>query len=948
MLCAFLLDYNNQKLPSNLQQRVQWGEWSLSSGAQLWGRLYSFFARLADGIPVEKKEDARPMQFSTNCITFEKLNDIEAYINGFNAACGQFEENGGVVWTKADELYHYARGVEAFFTGRITVWDEEAFNPTQEIVSLNLVDVHCLDQLCEGENKFRKLTGEVRNGGLRITRCKHSAKERDEVIRRYVAHHIFKLNPTSVPTPLDSSRKRQKKEADPVSEGMQSTTTNQSVLDPFDTNAPRTSAEQNGYKYSMSPNSERRDEIALQNLFKNKDDFVASMLISPQTEETEEEANETTEERNTRVGKRGDGVYIVVDTRSTKDMSSPDAKAKVNQALEAMDMPFKDDEGMKYAFGNRANPSSLWNACQTVISQTATSITAAALDDALTKETSSFTRWTERNNRALVPVSEGGRSNVAYKWNETIDNKTVRDINLFIETHVPPVKYVTAIQTSRPSRKRQGGPNTVLHVRQPMVIRAPKLNNGSTLKNAIETINQYLVASKHDVGVRVSTAILFSMDRLFDKDAWNELGERGQVSAFRNMHDESHKYGVIMIVEQMKLETNSFLDTPDMHTSMQPNISVDGITRNPSRSDDGFDAKHHAMRALWTLLARMSSIGMVFLDFHLGNVMFNIENGKYIAKVVDIDPNLGGLLSHDDLGTKEGTSVLQGWKPLFVLNALTVAFALAGDDGRIRLFTKWASADKAGEINIGHFNHFKRICKEVYDVLDPKLYARMSIPEKLLCTQWNGGYKGTGLGNASRGALDAEIYDYVDEGEKNTIDRLHARSVSFYSASDNTLERLTAAIRETLHQRAVKEPRVFFKNAWEVRQTCIHKLADGSEWAGKEGQSFSARDIEKLISQNTHSHVGQQLAIYDNYIRNKLENVLGPMMRYSGAIHKEGQQLISFLGDYVFKPRCKHDRAFADSSITAPIVNFMADKTTSNLKILDLVEFYDASIAMED
>ena len=646
-----------------------------------------------------------------------------------------------------------------------------------------------------------------------------------------------------------------------------------------------------------------------------------------------------------------------------------------------------------------------------------------------------FSFWRRlRSTRGIVPVA-AGTSNFAYEWNNRFApatpgaGKRIEEARAFFETHIPPLELNASAarvqkRSSQPRRPKPPPPpprrrhrrrshrppqpppqreslasamNSILGTgapvadarssstgatapRKDMLLRAPKsVSAGSTLEAAIDAVHQYTVASKHDVGVRVSAAIIFDINRLQDKTVW--IDERTKFAALLPQSvpqsvkdvangvetrarptDDDTRFGVILVVERMEMESNDFLKTEAR--TFQPRAVVDGLVAAGSAAgaEEVLDDAYLAMAATWKLLATMSSIGFVYFDFHMGNVMFKRRGRGFVAKLVDLEPKFGRLLTYQEL---HGRDYDRSWKALLVLNALTLAMALAGDASRTRLFTTWVSADKLSEmtklsgaaLDIGHFNRFQKMSTEVSEAIQaiqassPDDDEAMSLPEQLLSVKWMGGYRGTGLGNAKAGAIDYDIFETATAEDKEVLKRLNALTVDSYDVNnDSTRIRMEAALRETLHHRSVTGPRLHLLTTWSQRQAAISSLLAGKPSGAlfpRTDPEMTLMEVNQLISTSTSRASGRALASTDNFLRNEFDFVIGPIMRYAGALNLssdgDGLAIIDFLSGYVFERRCKRTAAFADQSIVrAPLHPHHADYAAKQgTRVAEIVEFDD-------
>jgi len=188
------------------------------------------------------------------------------------------------------------------------------------------------------------------------------------------------------------------------------------------------------------------------------------------------------------------------------------------------------------------------------------------------------------------------------------------------------------------------------------------------------------------------------------------------------------KYGVLFIVELMPTEVGK-----------DPIVGTDGTTpfgaMKALEEDPGFRYENKLTRQLqsiWRLLVRMSAVGIMQLDAHLGNVLLN-EAGD--ARVIDFDERMSTVLSPDELGGN--------WMSLFVLNTLMMSAVLSNDPSRVGLVSHLlrtrqrevdmqAAAERtAATVATGRYLHFRDLVERVR-----KRVGDGSIPSTLLKTTW--------------------------------------------------------------------------------------------------------------------------------------------------------------------------------------------------------------------
>jgi hypothetical protein len=164
------------------------------------------------------------------------------------------------------------------------------------------------------------------------------------------------------------------------------------------------------------------------------------------------------------------------------------------------------------------------------------------------------------------------------------------------------------------------------------------------------------------------------------------------------------------------------------------------------------------MDALWMLLARMSAVGILNTDSHLGNYMltsYGEKDGSYYCKVIDFDPSLTTVFSAKDLEETNpaNPSKKEGWKPVYVLNGLLVMFTLGQDPGRAQLYELFKNAGRlrenasvtiANRLETFRMAQFTDLVNETTQAIKNTPANTQSVPQKLLDMSWGGGYSGDG------------------------------------------------------------------------------------------------------------------------------------------------------------------------------------------------------------
>ena len=1005
LLSSFLAHQPNRQLFSGKDERIVWGQHDMSNNALVFGRLFSFIARIGDGIPVSSNTVALT-QFSTSCVTFDSLADNEVYTIGLNAALVN-------KWSIRDEIYHFARGVEALLTGIVAVWDDLPLVRMAEAASFYVSDIGDASSLSDIESAlFQDVSGKMQIDGIRITRSS-STDNMNKILSIYVGFHLHTLTwtrraqqppPKRARTELGSSSSSMlaadyefgpleagdvKRTTDEVTENelFEQRSSARDTSSVFATNAPEEDV------YASSALS-KDDSTAYEN---ERLLMAASVTPAAGTDvvstfmsllEQRGPVDQTKEQRAIMVATSGKAVHVVIDTRSPASVAADSAdRTNLDHRLGEMDAPFADSNKVIYANGNQGVPSELWKHSQLLIDEAAIFSTAAKIDTRFDKalppeqqihkigvESSRYSFWKRSISlRGIKPIA-GGSHNIVYKWNESFNpgdtafKNRVSSTRNYFETHVPPSSVQTKVIGKKgPSRRKN--PAQPSQPSQPqsnvdMLIRIPKsVNDGSSFEEAIDTVHQYLVASKHNVGVKVAAVVIFDINRLYNERIWDDekrkfldVVPRDVVGVANSLTQQSltqeqkdaidrKKYGVIFVVEKLEIGPNDLNRMPVMQSMLNPRSFVDG-KGTPTDNVNGIDEVHLAMFAVWKMLAAMSSIGLLYFDFHFGNVMFKKDFGGsgYTAKLIDIDPRWGRFLSYDEL---HGTN--RTWKPLLVLNSLTFAFSLSNDLPRIGLLTKWMSADvdpgglklSGSAIDIGHWNKFQKICTEVSKSIDESEEEDLSVPEQLLSVVWNGGYRGTGVDAVRAAMTDEAVKGKLNEVQWAKIETLNAKMTGSYDfKTASTLSRMEAAMREPPYHRAFYEPQKRLLERWETRQTEVSKLINDITTTDKYLQFENVAALIAIEFKKTHTGA---LSSSDHYIRNVFDQANGPILRYTGNIPDQDVKMLDFLKGYVFKQRFRLNPAFVDENFYKNVLNPRHGDYKLNLKQrrADLLLFYD-------
>jgi len=170
-----------------------------------------------------------------------------------------------------------------------------------------------------------------------------------------------------------------------------------------------------------------------------------------------------------------------------------------------------------------------------------------------------------------------------------------------------------------------------------------------------------------------------------------------------------------------------------------------------------FERTKSYLDATWKLLSKMSSIGLLNTDAHLGNYMiteYDTSHTKH-AKIIDFDSSYTTVFRKEDFEGDDNSTNSEGWKPLYVLNVLVVLYTLSQDMTRSLLFGLLKNATRVDASNsyidgttfvleTERQVQFRGIVMETIRALEKTPRNKMSVPQKLLAATWRGGYKGMG------------------------------------------------------------------------------------------------------------------------------------------------------------------------------------------------------------
>ena len=307
-----------------------------------------------------------------------------------------------------------------------------------------------------------------------------------------------------------------------------------------------------------------------------------------------------------------------------------------------------------------------------------------------------------------------------------------------------------------------------------MVFRFPQdSERADTMKDALETIMQYTYASSQLVGAKVGAIYVFSPDRL------GGTPTRGK------------EWSVMIVMERMDVNIirNEKLGKLKRENEVAYNSYVESESAYLSR--------------LWVLIARMSAAGIAFMDSHGDNIMaVPSKYGGFAPRLVDFDNRWGCVLSRADLvptvlerpENEEALRTHPGWRPLYILNILFIAFQLRIDDTRARVFDKWMSIatsvsnndSKASSVQalvnqrgksktVDRETHIRiLIANELEYLKSNTIREHFNVAHRVLDTKWKGGFWG-GVDLVLRPGVDDDLkhnaalaYQKVDDDFMNT------------------------------------------------------------------------------------------------------------------------------------------------------------------------------------
>jgi len=226
-------------------------------------------------------------------------------------------------------------------------------------------------------------------------------------------------------------------------------------------------------------------------------------------------------------------------------------------------------------------------------------------------------------------------------------------------------------------------------------------------------------------------------------------------------------WGVMFVNELMRYEFGAEGYTPEKSVmkkveSVYSGSSVDVDRNGIDTAKEQFKTVASHLDSMWNLLAKMSAVGILNVDAHLGNYMitdYGTTKGttKMFAKAIDFDPSYTTVFTTKELiGDDAANPNPEGWKPLYVLNVLMVLYTLSQDISREKLYSLLKNANRIDAndtvfrdgslyaLKSGREDQFKGIVAETIRALESTPYVKMSVPQKLLAASWLGGFKGMG------------------------------------------------------------------------------------------------------------------------------------------------------------------------------------------------------------
>ena len=410
-------------------------------------------------------------------------------------------------------------------------------------------------------------------------------------------------------------------------------------------------------------------------------------------------------------------------------------------------------------------------------------------------------------------------------------------------------------------------------------------------------------------------------------------------------------WGLMFVVERMTIEFGKDGYAPEgsilalTYAKAKDTNGLNGISVAKSQ----FDGVEKQLDEVWKLLARMSSVGILNCDAHLGNYMLSAYvRESYKAKIIDFDPRLTFLLSRNDL---KGD-----WKPLYVLNTLLVLFTLAGDPSRIRLYDIFKNAQRPektaifapGQVHaVGslRLSQFQDVVVDVAAELARTRPEDQSLVQKLLALRWGGGFKGAATFSNSRvkGALKLPtavfvspdpqtllyrgkfkekvtepefqpLSDYELKEAADVFDAIRSDvriSGSVPPTSATLADRVEWSLRHNLAWRGVNEQLQLVHHEWTTRQLVVYRALQRRYVQGGAAVPFTGERIpaDVLLDLTSVMTPGDLQNFNDRtkFFKGTQQLVSAPLLYHLQTPRDANYNLLNMLSDYVFAPSLNRD-----------------------------------------
>jgi hypothetical protein len=291
-----------------------------------------------------------------------------------------------------------------------------------------------------------------------------------------------------------------------------------------------------------------------------------------------------------------------------------------------------------------------------------------------------------------------------------------------------------------------------------IVFRFPQsASKAEPLKDAVSTIVQFAYASATLVGAQIGAIYVFNPVRL-------GVGKKP-------MRD----WCVMIVSERM---TSKLLKSEEERELRRASAS-----RNDNKHAEYAEMRGLFLDRLWQLIARMSANGIAFFDSHLDNIMaVPSKDGSFAPRIVDFDARWGTVLRREDLvpagaGAEDGHP---GWRPLYILNVLFVAYQLRLDASRSSMFPLWMAlsrpvsySDRATRAALRMVNQAgQSVSREVHinallkhEIEYMTVGQHLNVAHKLLALEWKGGFYGNVKNVINPLIPDDKKYNAVDAYE---------------------------------------------------------------------------------------------------------------------------------------------------------------------------------------